>query len=241
MDCPPGAAVGAATGNVTTEDPAGILTEAGAVKLGSSLEITTVTPPRGAALESDILHMLVEPAVRLVGLQDSMSGVTGLRFKLVVTELLEAAAVKVAVMVTVWGVVILPATTTKAAEWVRVATVTDEGIVNKALFTLNCTVCGSMTWRFNVTVHVLDVPEVKEPGVQATDDTAGMLPTTNKVDCEEPFKLAVRVTLIILVSSPTVAVKVLDMAPTATVTVDGVASKMLLSDSLTMLPPDGAG
>lgn len=53
--------------------------------------------------------------------------------------------------------------------------------------------------------------------------------------------MAVRVTAALVMSAPTVAVKVADVAAAGTVTVAAMVNSGLLSDSVTMLPPEGAG
>jgi hypothetical protein len=132
----------AVAGNVTVEDAAGIFTVGGTVRAGPSLETATVTPPAGARPDSVMLQVLVEPAVRLVGLHDSEERSTGLRVRVVVVERLKPAASKLAVMVTLWVVVMEPAVAVKVAELVQAATATNVGIVSRELLAFSCTFRG---------------------------------------------------------------------------------------------------
>lgn len=139
VDCPLGLPVAAVAAKVAVEAEAGISTEGGTVRAGLSLETATVTPPAGAGLVRVKVQILEEPAVRLVGSQDSAEGSAGPRFRVVVTELFKPAVFILAVMVTLWLAVTAPAVAVKVADAVPAATDKDVGIVSRELFTFSCT------------------------------------------------------------------------------------------------------
>jgi hypothetical protein len=149
VDCPPGGAAATVTGNAAVEDEAEILTEAGTVRAGPSLETATTIPPAGAGLVRVIVQALVEPALRLMGSHDSKPKVNGLRLKVTVAELFEMGVFKLAVMVTFWLVVTIPAIAIKVAEAAPPGTNTDAGIVSSKLLAVNCTVCELKMVRLN--------------------------------------------------------------------------------------------
>src|SRR5580658_1408834 len=60
VDCPLANAGATVTGNVAVDDDAGILTEAGTVRSGPSLETARMTPPAGAGLLSVTVQAPVE-------------------------------------------------------------------------------------------------------------------------------------------------------------------------------------
>jgi hypothetical protein len=241
VDCPPTGAVAAVTGNVAAEDEAEIVTEGATVRMGPSLETAMATPPAGAGLESVIVQVLVEPALRLVGLHDSVESNNGWRFKVAVVELFELPVFKLAEMVTLWVFLTLPAVAVNVADGASAGTDTDVGIVSSELLAVSFTLCASATSRFNLTVQVLELPEVNDVGLQVREDTVAMVTTSKKAVWEALFNAAVRVTDTLVVVVPAAAVKVTEVAPPGTVTVAGMVTTALLSDSVTMLPPEGAG
>ena len=84
VDWPLADAGATVTGNIAVEDDAGMLTEAGTVRAGPSLETATTTPPAGAGLERVIVQAPVEPALRLTGSHESGVRINGLRLKVAV-------------------------------------------------------------------------------------------------------------------------------------------------------------
>lgn len=142
---------------------------------GPSPETATAIPPAGAGLESAIVHVLVWPALRLVGLHDRAERSNGLRFKLtVVVELSKPPVFKLAVMETLWLAITLPAVVVKVVELAPAGTVTDPGIVSSELLAVSFNVRGLTTLRFNVTVQVLELFELNDAGLQLREDTAVM-------------------------------------------------------------------
>lgn len=89
VDWPLGEPVAAVTGNAAVDAKAGILTEAGVLRAGPSLETATVTPPAGAGLVRVRVQVLEAPAVRLVASHESVAGSTGLRFTVAAMVLVE--------------------------------------------------------------------------------------------------------------------------------------------------------
>jgi hypothetical protein len=85
-----------------------------------------------------------------------------------------ALAPSVAVTVTVWDVVTEPLVAVNVADVAVAGTVADAGTGNAALFDARATTLPPVgaAW-FNVTVHVVEAPDVTLAGVHATDDTLG--------------------------------------------------------------------
>ena len=77
-------------------------------------------------------------------------------------------------------------------------------------------------------------------GLQANVETTTEASRLNEAVWEPLFRLAVTVTLWLVVMFPAVAVKEADVAPAATDTVAGMVSRALLSDRDTVLPAGGA-
>jgi hypothetical protein len=136
-DCPPVvvAAEAAITGKVAIADEDGIVRAVGTVRAGLSLETATVTPPAGAGTESLTVQVLVDPALRLVGLHVSVESSAGLTFKVAV-PLVEF---KLAVMVALWLELTLPAVAVNVTELASASTVTEDGTLSTVLLALNCT------------------------------------------------------------------------------------------------------
>jgi hypothetical protein len=93
----------------------------------------------------------------------------------------------------------------------------------------------------NLTVQRLEFPELNEVGLQVREATL-VVGTTIKESCwEDPLKVAVRVVVRFVVTAVAVAAKVAEADPDATVTEAGTVITELLSDTDTVLPPEGAG
>jgi hypothetical protein len=187
------------------------------------------------------VHVLVEPALRVALSHDRSVGSTGLRFKVTAAVLSRPLASNLAVMVTLSPAVTVPAVVVKAPDTAWAATDTDAGIISSGLFALRRTVCALATVRSNWTVQVLELPEVRNVGLQLSEDTAGALARIREAVAEAPCNEAVRVMSRFPVKVPAVAVKVAEVSAADTVTVAGMLSLALLSDSATRLPPGGAG
>jgi hypothetical protein len=92
----------------------------------------------------------------------------------------------------------------------------------------------------NVTVPVDEVPPVTEVGTKLTALSVGAA-TVNVADLETP-KTAPIVTEVLAVTGVVVIVKVTEVAPAGTLTLDGTcATLVLLLESGTTAPPEGAG
>jgi hypothetical protein len=126
----------AVAGNVAVEEAAGILTAGGTVRAGASLERATARPPAGAGLESATVQVLMEPASRLVALQETEES-NGARVKVAVVE-----PFKVAVRVTLWLFLTLPAVAVKVAEVAAAGTGMEVGMVKRGQLAVNLTVTG---------------------------------------------------------------------------------------------------
>jgi hypothetical protein len=141
LDWPLGTAVAAAavTEKVAVEDAPGMVTTDGTIRVGVSLVTVKVTPPAGAALERPTVQVLLEPAFKLVGLHARFESTTGLRLTVKVAELSHPCVSRLAVTVTLWLVVKVPAVAVKVVELDPAATVTDGGILSRPLLALSWT------------------------------------------------------------------------------------------------------
>jgi len=136
-DSPLGGALSATTVNVPVDDEGATVTEAGTVRTELLLESDTVAPPLGAAAERVTVQALLDPELRVVGLQVRAVTRTGaIRVKVVVWE----AVFKVAVIVALWFVVRVPAVAVKMAELAAAGTVTEAGTVRAGLPLVRATV-----------------------------------------------------------------------------------------------------
>jgi hypothetical protein len=224
----------AVTGNVAVEEEVEILTEAGTVRAGPSLETATATPPSGAGLESVMVQVVVAPALRLVESQ-ATAATDASSSKVAVAE-----PFKLAVMVPLWFFVTPPAVAVKVADVASAGTGTDVGIVNSELLEVKATVCGLTPSLFNVTVQVLEPREINDVGLQLREDTACVGSRSKETLWETPFRLAVRITVTLVAMAPAVAVKATEGDPAGTVAELGTISAVLLSERATTLPPVGA-
>lgn len=136
VSSPLGVTLAAVTGNVAVDEEAGTVNEDGAVTAVPFSESSKVTPPFGAGAERVTAHVLLAPALRLVGLQASVEIVSGAtRFKVKVWEVPFSAAVIAAV----WLVVTVPAVAVKVAAAAPAATVTALGTPSAGLLLANAT------------------------------------------------------------------------------------------------------
>jgi hypothetical protein len=139
-------------------------------------------------------------------------------------------------MVALWLLLMVPAVAGKELEMAPAATATDPGIVNSVLLSDNITVlpADGATW-FRVTVHVVAAPELTVAGLQAKLDTRVGAIRLTVVVCKEPFNVALILALWFVLNAPTVPMKAAELAPTATVTDEGINIRALLSDSGTVV------
>jgi hypothetical protein len=220
---------------------AGTVTEAGTGSAGVLFDDSeTVLPPVGADCVRFTVQMVDAPDVRVDGehTRDETLGLPGVTVTVVL-----ALPLSVAVTVTVCGVGTTPAVAVKVIDVAVAGTVTDAGTGSAAtLFEDKVTVLppAGAAW-VSVTVHVVEVPDVRLAGAHASDDTLVLLEPTVKVAAAVPPSVAVTVTVCGEVTVGAVAVKVADPEPAGTVTDAGTGSAPGLFDaSVTTLPPVGA-
>ena len=107
--------------------------------------------------------MVDAPELMLVGLQArAETSVGATMLKVVLWE----ALFRVAVMVALWFVVRTPAVAMKVAELAPAGTVTDAGIVSRALLSDSATVAPEEAVWFKLTVQVVEAPEATVTGLQ---------------------------------------------------------------------------
>lgn len=78
------------------------------------------------------------------------------------------------------------------------------------------------------------------PGLQASAETNTEATKFKGAVCAPPFRLAVTLTLWLVVTVPAVAAKDADVAPAAIATEAGIVSRALPPDNATELPAGGA-
>jgi hypothetical protein len=235
---PFGGSVVAVAANVAVEDPAGTVTEAGTVNAALLAETDTVVPPVGAWTERVRVQVEDAPASSVVALHANAETSTDpIRLKVAVWE----ALFNVAVMVTDWVVVRVPAVPAKVAEVAPAATVTEAGMVSKALLSERATLLPPVgaAW-FRVTVQVVDAPEFTLVGLHDKAVTSMGATRVTLAVLEAPFRVAVTVAVWVVVMVPRLAVKVVEVVVAGTVTEAGTLSAVLLLDSASALPPVGA-
>ncbi len=121
-------------------------------------------------------------------------------------------------------------------------TVTDPGTVSAAALLEIVTGAPPASTAFSKVTTQVDVPpELRVVGAQANELKAGAMDTSVKVCVWElPFSEAVMTTVWPVEIAPTVAVKLAEVAPDATVTVAGTVSAAALLDRVTVIPLDPA-
>jgi hypothetical protein len=90
------------------------------------------------------------------------------------------------------------------------------------------------------TVQLAAAPEFTLVGLQAKAVTSMGAVRVKLVVWEEPLRVAVTVAVCVVVMAPRLAVKVAEVLLAGTVTDAGRVSAVLLLESPTVLPPDGA-
>jgi len=151
------------------------------------------------------------------------------------------APLRVAVMVAVWLVVMVPRLAVKVVEVVVAGTVTEAGMVSKALLSERATLLPPVgTAWFRVTVQVVDAPEFTLVGLHDKAVTSMGATRVTLAVLEAPFRVAVTVAVWVMVMVPRLAVKVVEVVVAGTVTEAGTLSAVLLLDSASALPPVGA-
>jgi hypothetical protein len=137
----------------------------------------------------------------------------------------------------------VPAVATKLAMVEPFATVTDPGTTSAAVLLESVTTAPPDPAAFeSVATQFEAAPEARLVGKQATDIKAGGAESKVKdCVCEPPFKEAVTTAVCVEEIVPTVAVKVAEADPVATVTEAGTDSPELLLERATIAPPEPAG
>ena len=178
------------------------------------------------------------PAPRLDGLHRSELTCTGGKS---VTRADFETLLYVAVIVTDWLAVMLPAVAVKVVAAAPAATVTEAVTGNRALLLQSATVAPPVGAALeSVTVQVAAAPEFRLPGAQLiAESTAGPARLTLAL-CDWPLAVAVMVAVWSVGIVPAVAANVVVVAPAATVTELATGSSVLLLASATVAPPVGA-
>jgi hypothetical protein len=116
----------------------------------------------------------------------------------------------------------------------------DEGNVRLALSSDRATVTGAGADRDRVTKHVV-LPGVTMAGAQLSQCDIGRsaVSVSSALD-ETPFRVATICTVLLAVTAPAVAVKVLEVTPAGTVMDPGKVRLELLSDNDKVNPAEGA-
>jgi hypothetical protein len=91
-----------------------------------------------------------------------------------------------------------------------------------------------------VTVQVLEAPELTLVGLQAKLETRVGATRLKVAFWDEPLRLTVIVAVCVVVMVPRLAVKVAEELLAGTATDAGTVNTVLLLESPTVLPPDGA-
>ena len=155
--------------NVAVLLPAATVTEAGTVSAVLVSEMETDKPPAGAALFNPRVQMVEAPEDTVAGEQLSVEGTAGaMRLK----EALAVVLLKVAVSPAVLLVDTVDTDAVKLAVEAPDATVTEAGIVMKALLSDRDTMAPPVgAGAFRVTVQAELPAPVNEEGVQASEDS----------------------------------------------------------------------
>ena len=219
--------------------PARTVIEAGTDKTALLFERATTAPPVGAARFNVTVQVAEVLELRVVGLQVRLAGTVGVSKD---TEKLTEEPDREAVMTAVLSAVIVEAVAEKVAEVAPAATVTEVGIVSRALFLERVTVvppagAGLLT----VTVQLLLAPEVREAGLQLRFvSRVGATRLREKV-AELPAGEAVMVAVLSVMTEGAEAEKIAEVDPAGIVTEEGTTKAVLLLDRGTTVPPAGAG
>lgn len=229
---------GPAAVNVAVVAPAAATTEAGTEMADALLERLIVDPPVGAALEIVTVQAVDVFAGRLVELQlNPVTDMGALTAK--VTDLADAPRLAVST----------GALSTAAAVAVNVAveapagTSTDAGAVSAA-GTLLATVTAAPPTGAGaeiVTVQFVVAGPVRVVAAHARELTVVAGVTVTDTDVALPFKPAVNIGVMLLVTGPAAAVNVAEVAEAGTCTDAGtLKAELRLLTTMTLRPPAGA-
>jgi hypothetical protein len=164
--------------------------------------------------------------------------------RLCVMEAVTLLPFHVAVITSVWVLLVAPALAVKVAEVAPEAMVTDAGIVSVEQPSVSPTAAPPLGAAFvRVTVHVAlplgDRLEGEHASAESFALTVGAT-TVSAAEAEDPFSDALTVTAWFVVTDPAAALNVAVVAPEATVTEAGTVRAEELSESATTAPPLGA-
>ena len=181
--------VPAVTTKVAEVEPAATVTEAGVVSSELLSESVTKDPPTGAAAVRVTVQVLIAPEARLVGVQANEDKATvAARFTLAVLE----TPLMVAVIEAARLLAITPAVALKVADVAPAATVTEAGVVSKALLLDKDTeLPPAGAALVSVTVHVLIAPEARLEGLQVSDERITGATRFSVALREAPFSVVV--------------------------------------------------
>jgi len=227
------------TVNVAEVDPAGTVTVLGTLAFELPLDRLTTVPPGPAAPVRVAVPVEVFPPITVVGESVKLESVAGVMVKLAVDVVPPWVAEITAVVVADTATVV----TVNVAVEAPAGTVTVAGTVALGLPELRLTtVPPAAAFPLSVTVPVEGFPPKTAKGDSARPERIAGL-TVSVADCAAVLPcVAVIVTVVELATGEVETVKVADVAPAATVTLDGtVPVEVGLADRLTTMPPVGAG
>ena len=225
------------TTNVAELPPAGTVTELGTVAEERLEESEITVPPVGAGPVRLTVPIALKPPTTAVGFTLTPVRAEGLIVSPAVRLILPVVAFIEAVVAEPTGRV----DTVKEAVVAPAATVTVAGTL--ALVVLDARVTASPptgAWPFKVTVPVEGVPPITEVGLSVNPVMVGGT-MVSVAETVVPPSVADSDALVVLATGEVVIVKVLDVAPAATVTVAGTTALELSDERLTVSPPIGAG
>jgi hypothetical protein len=220
--------------NVALLSPAVILTLPGTVTLVLVLDSVTLEVLDAAAVRVTV-QVEVPGAFTVAGEQVRLLSWTAADRLMVACWLWPP---RLAVTVAFWLMLTVPEVAAKVALLWPSATVTLAGTVSNAL--ASDTVAALVAALFNVTVQVLDALLPRLDGAQASEESwAGATRFNVLVRFTLPA-LAVTTPVWLLLTCAPVAVKLLEVCPAATITLEGTVRLALLLDRDTVNPPTGA-
>jgi hypothetical protein len=184
------------------------------------------------------VQVVEAPEFTLVGLHarvETNTGATKLN-----TALCEAPF-RLTVTVALWELLTVPAVAVNVVELALAGTVTDAGMVSKALLSESVTTDppAGAAW-FRVTVQVVEPPEFTLVGLHARLETSTGATRFTVAVLTPPFRVATTLTLWFVVNVPAVAMKLAPLDAAGTVIDEGIVNRGLLSESATLAPPMGA-
>jgi len=216
-------------------DMAGIVMDAGTVKVELFEARETVVLPLAAAFVNVTVQVLFAPEANVAGEHCTDDRLTG---ACSVTLAEEDAPFRVAVMVALAFDATVPAVAMKAAEVELAGTETEAGIARVPSFEDSETVVAPLAVELDsVTVQVLLAPEVNVEGEHCTDDRLTAACSTMLAVEDAPFRVAEMVALPLDAMVPAVAEKFAEVELAGTDTEAGTVRAPLFEDSATVVAP----